>query len=93
MRIDSTVSSRSGSPELEDIDSAENSPMAEDAGAGERMAFAPSPLFCPSPDVNTKAENFISKFRAGLKLEKINSFNKNDQGRSLSNLGPGVGHS
>lgn len=93
VRIDSTVSSRSGSPELEDIDSTDSTPTAEDVGDGERTAFAPSPLFCPSPDVDTKAENFISKFRAGLKLEKINSFKKNDQGRSLSNLGPGVGQS
>ncbi|XP_009616043.1 uncharacterized protein LOC107827416 [Nicotiana tabacum] len=91
VRIDSTVSSRSGSPEPEDIDSAESIPTAEYVG-GDRTAFAPSPLFCPSPDVNTKAENFISKFRAGLKLEKINSFNKNE-GRGLSNLGPGVGPS
>ncbi|KAF3649505.1 hypothetical protein FXO38_17627 [Capsicum annuum] len=93
VRIDSTVSSRSGSPELEDIDSADNTPTAEYIGAGEQTAFAPTPLFCPSPDVNTKAENFITKFRAGLKQEKINSFKKNDLGRSLSNLGPGVGQS
>ncbi|KAK4349830.1 hypothetical protein RND71_029143 [Anisodus tanguticus] len=90
VRIDSTVSSRSESPELEDLDSADSTPTSEDVADDRPAAFAPSPLFCPSPDVNTKAENFISKFRAGLKLEKINSFNKNDQSRGLSNLGPGV---
>uniref|UniRef100_A0A1J3GSQ2 Formin-like protein 20 n=1 Tax=Noccaea caerulescens TaxID=107243 RepID=A0A1J3GSQ2_NOCCA len=43
-------------------------------------------LFCPSPDVDTKADDFIARFRAGLKLEKINSVKK---GRS--NLGPEPG--
>lgn len=39
-------------------------------------------LFCPSPDVNTEADHFIARFRAGLTLEKINSV------RRRSNLGP-----
>ncbi|XP_042488472.1 ras-associated and pleckstrin homology domains-containing protein 1-like [Macadamia integrifolia] len=30
-------------------------------------------VFCSSPDVNTKADSFIARFRAGLKLEKMNS--------------------
>ncbi|XP_043719023.1 serine/arginine repetitive matrix protein 1-like [Telopea speciosissima] len=30
-------------------------------------------VFCPSQDVNTKADTFIARFRAGLKLEKMNS--------------------
>lgn len=30
-------------------------------------------MFCPSPDVNDKADLFIARFRAGLKLEKLNS--------------------
>ncbi|KFK41701.1 hypothetical protein AALP_AA2G161700 [Arabis alpina] len=42
--------------------------------------------FCPSPDVDTKAGNFIARFRAGLKLEKINS-----EKRVRSNLGPEPG--
>lgn len=29
-------------------------------------------LFHPSPDINTKADKLISRFRAGLKLENIN---------------------
>ncbi|XP_044485927.1 uncharacterized protein LOC123211336 [Mangifera indica] len=43
-----------------------------------------SPLFCPSPDVNTKADNFIARFRAGLQLEKMNSFKE----RGKSKIGP-----
>ncbi|WCJ39470.1 hydroxyproline-rich glycoprotein family protein [Euphorbia peplus] len=73
VRVASFESSRSGSPDLE---SEETSPVAEPAVM---------PLFCPSPDVNTKAENFIARFRAGLKMEKVNS------GKGRSNLGPGPG--
>uniref|UniRef100_M4DHQ6 Uncharacterized protein n=1 Tax=Brassica campestris TaxID=3711 RepID=M4DHQ6_BRACM len=40
-------------------------------------------MFCPSPDVDTKADDFIARFRAGLKLEKMNSVK-----RGRSNLGP-----
>ncbi|KAJ0256382.1 Uncharacterized protein HA466_0093500 [Hirschfeldia incana] len=43
-------------------------------------------MFCPSPDVDTKAEDFIARIRAGLKLEKMNSVK-----RGRSNLGPGPG--
>ncbi|KAG2322468.1 hypothetical protein Bca4012_056783 [Brassica carinata] len=43
-------------------------------------------MFCPSPDVDTKADDFIARFRAGLKLEKINSVK-----RGRSNLGPEPG--
>lgn len=31
------------------------------------------PVFCPSPDVNNKADLFIARFREGLKFEKLNS--------------------
>ncbi|KAL1193497.1 hypothetical protein V5N11_000394 [Cardamine amara subsp. amara] len=43
-------------------------------------------VFCPSPDVDTKADDFIARFRAGLKLEKMNSVK-----RGRSNLGPEPG--
>ncbi|CAH8359390.1 unnamed protein product [Eruca vesicaria subsp. sativa] len=43
-------------------------------------------MFCPSPDVDTKADDFIARFRAGLKLEKMNSVK-----RRRSNLGPEPG--
>jgi len=29
-------------------------------------------LFCPSPDVDTKAHHFIESFRAGLRMAKMN---------------------
>ncbi|ESQ27905.1 hypothetical protein EUTSA_v10019633mg [Eutrema salsugineum] len=47
---------------------------------------AASSMFCPSPDVDTKADDFIARFRAGLKLEKMNSVK-----RGRSNLGPEPG--
>ncbi|KAI3789818.1 hypothetical protein L2E82_02622 [Cichorium intybus] len=74
VRVQSTLSSGSVSPDGDEA----HSPSSA----------AASPLFCPSPDVDTKADTFIARFRAGLKLEKINSFNQN-QGLRMSNLGPG----
>ncbi|KAI3803347.1 hypothetical protein L1987_31498 [Smallanthus sonchifolius] len=78
VRVQSTLSSGSVSPDGDEA----QSPSSAVA----------SPAFCPSPDVNTKADKFIERFRAGLKLEKINSFNQN-QGNRMSNLGPGPGPS
>ncbi|KAL8189366.1 hypothetical protein R6Q57_028932 [Mikania cordata] len=78
VRVQSTLSSGSVSPEGDEA----QSPVS--AGA--------TPVFCPSPDVNTKADKFIERFRAGLKLEKVNSLNRND-GNRMSNLGPGPGPS
>ncbi|KAG6428876.1 hypothetical protein SASPL_106915 [Salvia splendens] len=75
-------SSRSGSPELDETDS-DITPSAADGGG------AAAALFCPSPDVNSKAESFITKFRANLKLEKIHSMKKRNVGPS--SLGPGLG--
>ncbi|KAK8664399.1 hypothetical protein V6N13_084191 [Hibiscus sabdariffa] len=87
VRLKSINSSRSGSPDLDDPLSREASPSAGnktgDADGGESTAAGP--LFCPSPDVNTKADNFIARFRAGLKLEKINSV----KGRSNLGIDPG----
>lgn len=80
VRVDSMSSSRSGSPELDDTES-DATPTAGDVTPAKMSSF------CPSPDVNTKADNFISSFRAGLKLEKVNSM-KNKHGLGLSNLGP-----
>ncbi|KAJ9568388.1 hypothetical protein OSB04_004354 [Centaurea solstitialis] len=42
----------------------------------------------PSSDVDDKADSFIARFRAELKLEKINSFSPN-QNIGMSKLGPG----
>ncbi|KAH6773397.1 hypothetical protein C2S51_011801 [Perilla frutescens var. frutescens] len=84
VRVNSSNSSRSGSPDLDEADS-DVTPTASDGG--DVAAFHPSPLFCPSPDVDTKAESFITNFRAKLKLEKIHSMKKRDVGPS--SLGPG----
>ncbi|CAA2944815.1 pollen-specific leucine-rich repeat extensin 1 [Olea europaea subsp. europaea] len=88
VRIDSNASSRCGSPEPDDMDS-DITPSS--IQGGDMSPFHPSPAFCPSPDVNTKAESFITNFRAKLKLEKVHSMNKRELG--LSNLGPGPGPS
>ncbi|XP_039033478.1 formin-like protein 20 [Hibiscus syriacus] len=87
VRLKSINSSRSGSPDLDDPLSREASPSdgnkTGDVDGGESTVAGT--LFCPSPDVNTKADNFIARFRAGLKLEKINSV----KGRSNLGLDPG----
>ncbi|KAL3824476.1 hypothetical protein ACJIZ3_020505 [Penstemon smallii] len=83
VRINSSNSSRSESPDLDDVES-DVTPSAADVGGA--TPFQPSPLYCPSPDVNTKAESFINNFRAKLKLEKIHSMSKREPG--LSTLGP-----
>ncbi|XP_020219617.1 uncharacterized protein LOC109802610 [Cajanus cajan] len=101
VRVDSIGSSRSGSPDLDeasvdtpttsthDETSQCNSPFARD-GEDSASVSAPS-LFCPSPDVDTKAHNFIESFRAGLRMAKMNSM-KERQGIGRSNLGPSPNH-
>ncbi|PPD89017.1 hypothetical protein GOBAR_DD14018 [Gossypium barbadense] len=76
VKIRSSPSSRCSSPDLEEIDVSSSkgdtetaSMMEGDDGAG----IAGVPVFCPSPDVNAKAETFIARLRDGWKLEKINS--------------------
>lgn len=87
VRIDSVNSSRSGSPDLDELDS----DTASETG-NETAPSHPAPLFCSSPDVNSKAESFITNFRAKLKLERHHSINKSRE-LGLSNLGPGPGPS
>lgn len=53
-------------------ESEESSNVKENGKEGEEH-------FCPSPDVNNKAEMFIAQFRAGLKLEKLNSIKLKEQ--------------
>lgn len=48
--------------------------MSEGEEEAPSVTASPAPSYCASPDVNTKADNFIERFRAGLKLEKINSY-------------------
>ncbi|KAM2526821.1 hypothetical protein TB1_024138 [Malus domestica] len=85
VRIKSNDSSRSGSPDLDDSDQDLVPSPTMEAGSKTPSESGGSPtkaMFCPSPDVNTKADTFIARFRAGLKLEKMNSV------RGRSNLGP-----
>ncbi|ONH97659.1 hypothetical protein PRUPE_7G204200 [Prunus persica] len=88
VKIQSAQSSRCGSPELEDVDAtpgkeeeSESKSQSEshsrvnvmdgrDGGGG--GGGGPS-VFCPSPDVNTKADNFIARLRDEWRLEKMNS--------------------
>lgn len=42
-------------------------------GGGGGSSGGRSSVFCPSPDVNTKADNFIARLRDEWKLEKMNS--------------------
>ncbi|XP_061360232.1 pollen-specific leucine-rich repeat extensin-like protein 1 [Gastrolobium bilobum] len=81
VRVDSFGSSRSGSPDLDEV---VDSPTSQEDG--EEPATGTS-LFCLSPDVDSKAHTFIESFRAGLRMEKINSM-KLKQGIGRSNLGP-----
>ncbi|KAF3439643.1 hypothetical protein FNV43_RR17921 [Rhamnella rubrinervis] len=70
VKIQSAHSSRCSSPELEDanpVSKEEETVKATNGGDGV------GPVFCPSPDVNTKADTFIARLRDGWKLEKMNS--------------------
>ncbi|KAB2620201.1 ras-associated and pleckstrin y domains-containing protein 1-like [Pyrus ussuriensis x Pyrus communis] len=85
VRIKSNDSSLSGSPDLDDSDQDSVPSPTMEAGSktpSEGGESPTNPMFCPSPDVNTKADTFIATFRASLKLEKMNS------ARGRSNLGP-----
>lgn len=78
VRLESISSSRSGSPDLDEVEE------KNDSSSEMKGGDASNQLFCPSPDVNTKADNFIARFRAGLKLEKMNSAKE----KGKSKLGP-----
>ncbi|PQQ08877.1 ras-associated and pleckstrin homology domains-containing protein 1 [Prunus yedoensis var. nudiflora] len=86
VKIQSAQSSRCGSPELEDVDATpgkeEESESKSQSESQSRVnvmdgrdgggSGGPS-VFCPSPDVNTKADNFIARLRDEWRLEKMNS--------------------
>lgn len=69
VRIRSAHSSRCSSPELDDVElpSTRESPSAMDGGN------SGGSVFCPSPDVNMKADTFIARLRDEWRLEKMNS--------------------
>ncbi|KAK6941322.1 Protein of unknown function DUF761, plant [Dillenia turbinata] len=78
-KIRSTQSSRCGSPELDDVDQSSTKGM----DSGDLIGS----VFCPSPDVNTKADTFIARLRDGWRLEKMNSYKeKHGSGLSLAGL-------
>ncbi|KAL0729174.1 hypothetical protein Bca4012_025267 [Brassica carinata] len=89
-KIRSNQSSRCSSPEREVIDlgwgleltqsdGGEESSVAENGGgSGNGMGF-----FCPSPDVNAKADNFIARLRDEWRLDKVNSVKRR---RSMSSV-------
>ncbi|KAF5207240.1 hydroxyproline-rich glycoprotein family protein [Thalictrum thalictroides] len=85
VRLQSSHSSRSNSPDLDFTDTPPTStpvtPTTMDGGE------AGVSVFCPSPDVNTKADTFIARFKAGLRMEKVNSF-KEKQELSTSDPSP-----
>ncbi|MBA0665654.1 hypothetical protein Goklo_002140 [Gossypium klotzschianum] len=78
VRIKSINSADSDDPSSGEASPSDVKRMGEMEGEDSRGGA----LFCPSPDVNTKADHFIARFRAGLTLEKMNSV------RARSNLGP-----
>ncbi|KAJ8750905.1 hypothetical protein K2173_016086 [Erythroxylum novogranatense] len=63
----SAHSSRCGSPEPEEIDKEPSSEKVNTINDSSRT------VFCPSPDVNIKADSFIARLRDGWRLENINS--------------------
>ncbi|KAF8401038.1 hypothetical protein HHK36_014341 [Tetracentron sinense] len=87
-KIRSSHSSRSSSPDLDSVDLSSSKESTTTPGEMDGGDATPS-VFCPSPDVNTKADTFIARFRAGLKLEKMNSVKeKQEMGNSGTSPNP-----
>lgn len=75
VKIGSSQSSRCSSPELEDtslFSGKEESETTSLEGGGSGGCGGGS-VFCPSPDVNVKADSFIARLRDEWRLEKMNS--------------------
>ncbi|OIW03764.1 hypothetical protein TanjilG_30040 [Lupinus angustifolius] len=81
VRIDSNSSTSSDLPDLEVVESPKESSEVNQCNSNDSGELEIL-LFYPSPDVDTKANTFIEKFRAGLRMEKMNS--------TKSNLGPSI---
>lgn len=83
VKIRSAQSSRSASPEPEEVVADHALPAGKEESTststvnvtdgGDGAGRASPSVFCPSPDVNTKADNFIARLRDEWRLEKINS--------------------
>lgn len=77
-----------GSPESDNVDPSSSKETPEPAGRG-----GVGPAFCPSPDVNIKAANFIARLRGEWRLEKMNSVREKErlgQGPIMAGQGPNV---
>lgn len=79
----SAQGSRCSSPDSEEVDK-ESSRQTVNKTDGKDGIGGPS--FCPSPDVNMKADTFIARLRDGWRLEKINSLREKGSG----DHGPGT---
>ncbi|KAF9680428.1 hypothetical protein SADUNF_Sadunf06G0120200 [Salix dunnii] len=66
----SAQSSRCSSPNSEGVD---KESIRQTVNKTDGMDGIGGPSFCPSPDVNMKADTFIARLRDGWRLEKINS--------------------
>ncbi|EOA13126.1 hypothetical protein CARUB_v10026145mg [Capsella rubella] len=78
-KIRSNQSSRCSSPEREVFDIGWGLELTQSDGGTETKAAVGAgggPGFCPSPDVNTKADNFIARLRDEWRLDKMNSVNR-----------------
>ncbi|KAL1217442.1 hypothetical protein V5N11_004619 [Cardamine amara subsp. amara] len=78
-KIRSNQSSRCSSPEREVIDLGWGLELTQSDGGVETNVAVGSgggSGFCPSPDVNMKADNFIARLRDEWRLDKINSVNR-----------------
>ncbi|KAJ0029809.1 hypothetical protein Pint_13447 [Pistacia integerrima] len=81
--------SRCGSPDLEKVD---NDVSSTKESMDEKVKVIDGEdglgsVFCPSPDVNIKADTFIARLRDGWRLEKMNSL------REKRKMGSGPGPS
>lgn len=79
----SAQGTRCSSPDSEEVDK-ESSRQTVNKTDGKDGIGGPS--FCPSPDVNMKADTFIARLRDGWRLEKINSLREKGSG----DHGPGT---
>jgi hypothetical protein len=79
VRIDSISSTSDG---LADIDDDDDEVMELPTSLGEEPGIDLLVYPNPNPDVDSKAGSFIQSFRAGLKMEKMNSMKKQGIGRS-----------
>jgi len=80
VRVRSAQSSRCRSPELEDADA-----NTESLDGTVNAMDGVGSVFCPSPDVNVKADSFIARLHDDWRLEKMNSW------REKETMGLGLG--